>query len=91
MKPATDGEREIGPGVVDCRDVEIFPDLTDWATVGILLGMVEAERGERFFNLCAQARSCASVQFEARTFMYFSEEGYGQALAQLLLELWGEG
>jgi glyoxylase-like metal-dependent hydrolase (beta-lactamase superfamily II) len=78
---------------------EEYPDLTDWATVGVLLGMV-VEAGAMYPRLMVDdgrygatkegwAADCKDFAWGNQHFRV--HETPGHALAQLLLELWGEG
>lgn len=78
---------------------DCYPDLTDFATVGILLGIV-VKTGKTFgFQ---QECDCAGCFWEAYAWdpsypmggrphwCFYGAQNPGQALAELILELWGE-
>ena len=77
-----------------------FPVLTDWPTVGVLLGMVvEAARQQRPFKWRVELCNWGQPDYHGNERAWIAKsdnaesthnEIPGQALAELLLELWGE-
>jgi hypothetical protein len=83
----------------ECHRNPAYPDLTDWPTVGCLLGMVVEAGGYAEFTYLDKKVSTAAgiVSVEqpepGRVEVRVPRHTYptpGQALGELLLELWGE-
>jgi hypothetical protein len=71
-------------------DGTCFPDLTNWATVGILLGMC-AEMDCGMWDLAAQysPKPFSAGVFDGENWTSAYGETPGQAIAELLMELKG--
>ncbi len=69
--------------------LDLYPDLTDWATVGILLGMVvECDPAEEIALISCAAEWSMEWSMEYGLGLQIAEIP-GQAIAELLMELRG--